>query len=89
MKPTLIQPEDAIGKTVKDVFRDDTYILTLFEDNTYSLIAATYDEPNKHGVLYPTFETQDEVWLGTVCDIFLAKHGFFTDREVENWYSGN
>jgi hypothetical protein len=89
MKPSLIQPEDAIGKTVKDVFRDDTWILTVYEGQTYTLIAADFGSPSEDGRLWPTFATEDEVSLGTVCDIFLSKHGFFTDREIENWYSGN
>jgi hypothetical protein len=90
MKPVLIQPEDAIGKTVKDVWRDKTYLLTLFEDQTCTLVAANYDEPSgEHAICYPILETMDEVSIGDVDDLFLIKHGFFTDREIENWYSGN
>lgn len=90
MRPTLIQPENAIGKTVKDVWRDKTYLITLYDDQTYTLVAADYDEPHgPHAITYPMLDTKDEVDIGIVCDIFLTKHGFFTDREVENWYSGN
>lgn len=89
MKPALVQPEDAIGKTVKDVFRDEIYILTLYNDNTYSMIAADFGKVDEDGRQWPEFATQDEANIGDVCDLFLTKHGFFTDREVENWYSGN
>lgn len=85
----LIQPQDAIGKTVKDVYRDDTYILTLFSDETYTLIAACFGDNDHDGRMWPTFETEDEAWIGTVDDGFLVKHGFYTEREVENWFNGN